>query len=158
MMAAAAFAAGTFLQIGFGRDASEFERFGNKFLDGILHRVQFLLRINKTPRDGIFQQHLAMLLEIGNLRAFKRLSAMLLFMEHLAFFRQSLVIIARRGVGKKSVNAFADRRHFRLGDDGLAEFFSLFFDFCGHKIKFCADNKSQFAIESNWIDTADLNR
>ena len=56
MMAAAAFAAGAFLQFGFGREPAHFKRFGNELLDGFLDSVKFFLCIEKTARDGIAQQ------------------------------------------------------------------------------------------------------
>jgi hypothetical protein len=43
-------------------------------------------------------------------------------------------LAARAGVGQKGVNALADGNHFRLINDGLAQFPGLIFNLCGHKI------------------------
>jgi len=68
-MAAAAVAAGAFLQIGFGRNAPQLECFGNLFLDGMLKLMQFLLRVQKAAGGGIFQQLITVLFKIGDFHA-----------------------------------------------------------------------------------------
>jgi hypothetical protein len=135
-MAAATAAAGAFVQILGGGQASEFEGFGNLPLDGILNGVQFFLRVEKTAGHGIFQERFAAGLKIGNLRRCERLAVVLFLVERLTFAHEYFILAARAGVGHERVNAFADGEHFRLRDKGLAEFARFFFDFCRHKIYF----------------------
>ncbi len=41
-------------------------------MDRMLHRVQLFLRIEKSARNGIVHQGVAMFFEVGDLRAFER--------------------------------------------------------------------------------------
>jgi len=133
VMAAAAVPAGAFLQIGLGRNAAKFKCFGNVFLDGMLKLVQFLLRVQKVAGGWIFQQIIAVLFKIGDFRAVKRLSVVLLFVKRVAFAHHRFILAERPGIGPERVNAPADGHHFRLFNDGLAKFARFFLDFCRHK-------------------------
>ena len=62
-----------------------------------------------------------MLLKIGNLGTLQLPTAMLFVVERLAFARHQFILAARAGVGQKSVNAPADGKHFRVGDNRLAK-------------------------------------
>ena len=73
MMAAAAVAARTFLQIHLARDPAQFESFGNGFLNEMLHLVQLFLRIEKSTRNGILHQGVAMFFEVGDFSACERM-------------------------------------------------------------------------------------
>ena len=157
MMATAAFAAGVFLQFGFGREPAHFERLGNEFLDGFLHAVKFFLSIEKTACDGIAKQNVTLFFKLGDFDAVERLAAVLFVVKRLAFVHQRFVLTTRAVVGHEGVNALADGNHFRLGDDGLAQLPGLFFNFCGHINVICADNKPQSKMKSNPIDNSGLN-
>ena len=115
VMAAAAGAAGAFLQIGFGRHAAQLERLGNLLLDGMLERVQFLLRVQKTAGGGILQQLIAVLFKIGDFHAVERLSVVLLFVKRVAFAHHGFVLAARAGIGQKRVNALGGWTPFPAG-------------------------------------------
>jgi hypothetical protein len=133
MMAAAAVAAGFILKIRLSGNAAQFERFGNALLDRVLDFVQFLLRVQKSARDGIGQQVVPVLFKVGNFRAFERLHLGLFFLNGVALVHHRFILAAGLGVGQKSVNALADGNHFRLFNDDLAKFPGLFFDFRRHK-------------------------
>ena len=102
MMATAAVTAGAFLQIGFGWNAAQFQRLGNEFLDAVLKLVKFLLRVQKTAGEGIFQQFVALFFKIGDFRGINRLPVVLFFVMRVAFAHHRFVLAARPGVGKTS--------------------------------------------------------
>jgi hypothetical protein len=116
VMTPAAVAAGTLFQVGGDGQAAEFDRLGDSFLDGILHCMQFFLRVEEAGGHGIFQQRLAFGFKVGYLRRFERPALLLFFLQRLAFAHQRLILAARAVVGQKSVDALADGGHFRLGD------------------------------------------
>jgi hypothetical protein len=134
MMATATVTARAGIEIRFGGNTAQFDRFGNGFLNEMLHLVQLFLRIEKSTRNGILHQVVAMFFEVGNFSAFERLRPRLFFLKRLPLAHHRFILAARAGVGQKGVNALADGNHFRLVNDGLAQFFGLGFNLCGHKI------------------------
>ena len=60
-------------------NASQFERLGDVFLDGMLDFVKLLPGIKKIAGDGIIHQRISVLFEIGNLLIFELASLGLLF-------------------------------------------------------------------------------
>ena len=120
-------------QVVFRRDPAQFECFGDVLVNRVLDGMHFLLRVEKSARDGILQQGVAVLFKIRDFHAFQRLRLGLLFLKRLALAHHRFVLASGIGVGQKGVNAFADGNLFRLVNDDLTQFLGLFFNFCGHK-------------------------
>lgn len=129
--------AGTASQIVFRRHATEFEGFADILLDRFLDLVQFLLRIEETAGDGIIEQGLAMLFEIGHFLASYRERLLLFLLQELAFVHEAIV----KGTGlliiHESIDPLANGSHIRLIQDGLAQFLGFskdhrFFDNSWH--------------------------
>lgn len=133
MVAAAAFAARAAFKIRLAGDAPQLERFGNMLLDRMLNLMQLLLRVQKSPRNGIVQQGVAVFFKVGNFNAVERLRTGLFFLERLAFAHQRFILAARGGVGQKSVNALADATGLEVFQNGFAQFAGLVFNFVRHK-------------------------
>ena len=66
--------------------------------------------------------------------ACERLRPRLFFLKRLPFAHHRFILAARAGVGQKGANALADGNHFRLVNDGLAQFPGLGFNPCGHNL------------------------
>ncbi len=148
MMAAATAAARTFGQILFRWQPTEFERFGNSFLDGALQTVQFLLRVEEIFSHGIQQQRIAGFFKVGDLRAGQRLPGVLFLVKRLTFVVHNFILRLRFGIGEKGVNALANAHCLDLFGDGGAKLLRFGFNFCRHK-SICADNKPQPSDKSN---------
>ena len=135
--AAAVAVAGTAAQIFRRGHAAKLDGFADVFLDKVLEFMHFLLRVEKSAGDGIFQQCVAFFFKRGDFRRFQGLTAMLFFLEHLAFAHQAFILAARGGVGEEGVNALLDAAGLDVIDDGFAKFARFGFNFDGHN-NFCA--------------------
>jgi hypothetical protein len=79
----------------------------------------------------------------------------LFFLERLALVHEAFILAAHGGVGKESVNAFANAASLDVFNDGLAEFACFGFNFVGHKyadrIKHSAGGKAIRNVPGIWI-------
>lgn len=116
------------LQVSLAGDAAELESSRNIFLDRVLDLVQFVLGLEEIAGDRIFEERIALFLEIGDFLAVQRLAAVLFFMERLAFGIDGVKLGPGEVVRQKRVNPVADRGPFGLRDDGFAKFARFFFD------------------------------
>jgi hypothetical protein len=130
MMATAAVAAGTFLQILLGGNAAQFERLADEFLHFLLQFVQFLLGVDEPFGHRIAQEGLAFVIEGGHFAAIQGEALVLALVEGLALLAQALVLPPRVGVSHKRFDAPADALELRLLDDSLAQLQS----FLAHRI------------------------
>jgi len=139
MMAAATVAARTIVEIPFRRNPAQFERFGNGFLNEMLHLVQLFLRLEKSTSNGILHQGVAMFFEVGDFSAFERLRPRLFFLKRLTFAHHHFILAARCLIGLKSINLLAGGAQVRQINDGLAKLTGLlrdgiFFNLSRHKM------------------------
>ncbi len=81
MMATAAAAAGTLLEVFVIRNAAEFERFVDELMDVFLHFLHFLLSIDKALGDRVFEKGGALGFECSDLAVVQGLTLMLLFVQ-----------------------------------------------------------------------------
>ena len=81
MMATAAVAAGTFLKVFVGGNASQFKRFIDELVDALLHFVHLLLRVNEAFCDRIAQKGIPFGLESGDFAAIERHALVLLLVK-----------------------------------------------------------------------------
>jgi hypothetical protein len=130
MVAAAAVAAGTFLQILLGGNAAQFKRLADNLLHALLQLMHFLLRVNEPFAYRIVQEGIALGIERGNFIAIQREALMLAFVEGAALLAQALVLFLRGGIGHKRLDALADVLKLGLLDDGFAQLQS----FLAHRI------------------------
>ena len=122
MAAAAAFFAATAFQVLGGGHAAQLQRLVDRLLDGVLQFVHLLLGIHESPGDGVLEQPVALLLELGDLRAFEREGALLLLLQGLAAVHDGLVLGARNLVVHERLDALLGGLKFGLGHDGFAQF------------------------------------
>jgi hypothetical protein len=122
MVAAAAVAAGTFLQILLGGNAAQFERLADQLLHPLLQFVHFLLRVNEPFAHRIIQKGIALGIELRDFTAIQGEALMLAFVQGAALLAQALVLLLRGGIGHESLDALADALKLGLLDDGLAQF------------------------------------
>jgi hypothetical protein len=121
MVTAAAVAAGMVFHVLRRGYAAQFERFGDVLLDGMLDFVKFLAGIEKTARDGIVQQRVAVFFKIGDFGVVQLRSLRLFFVKRLALAHHGLILATGTRVGHKSADPLADGSHAGLVHDGLTQ-------------------------------------
>src|ERR1035437_8692729 len=87
--------------------ATQFNRLAHVTVDGLLRVVQFLLRLQKSARDGVAAERLALLFEIGNLIARERLGLLLLLLQRLSLGHEGFVLAARPVIRDERTDALA---------------------------------------------------
>jgi len=120
-MAAAAAAAGTFLEVFVARNAAEFEGLVDQFVDVFLHFVHLFLGIDKALGDRVFEKGGALGFECGNLAVVQSLTLMLFLVERTAFFGEALILLLSLGVRHEGIHPLPDALESGLPDDGFAE-------------------------------------
>jgi hypothetical protein len=115
VMAAAAAATVTAGKIFLGRDPSELDGLGDRFLNHALQVVHFFLGIQEGNGNRIFEQVVPVFFKSGYFGAFQSLATVLLFLQFLAGVHDRFVLAARAGVGEESVDAFTDSGRLQLG-------------------------------------------
>jgi hypothetical protein len=140
MMATAAVAAGTVLQILLGGNAAQFKCLGDVLLHFLLQFVQFLLSVNEPFGHRISQEDFAFVVKGGDFSAIQGEALMLAFVEGLALLAQALVLPPRIRVGHEGLDAPANALKLGLLDNRLAQFQSflahciLSLGICLHKL------------------------
>jgi hypothetical protein len=126
--AATAVVAAAARHVFFGRCAAQLEGLGDVLANGSLHFLHGLLRIEKTARDGVIYEDVAMLVEIIDLAIFQRGAHLLLLLQHFALFHDGLILRLRVFVAHELVDLLAHGLKFRLGNNRFTELAGLLND------------------------------
>lgn len=116
-----------------GRQPAKLQCFIHVLVNRLLQVMEFFLGVEKTPRDGILHQSIAVLFEIGNFLPTQSDCHLLFLLQRLALLHEVIVIRSRLFVAHKSVDSLANGLHAGLIQYGLAQFtgflhYGRFFD------------------------------
>jgi hypothetical protein len=125
MVAAAAVAAGTFLQVFLSRDVAKLKCLGDELLNFLLQLLHFFLGVEEPFGHRIVQERVALGIEGGDFLAIQGESLVLAFMQSAPLLGQALVLLLRAGVGHERIHTLADALKLRLPNDGFTQFQSL---------------------------------
>jgi hypothetical protein len=122
MMAAAAVAARTFLQILLRGNAAQFDRLADELLNSLLQLVHLFLGVNEPFADWIVQESVPLRVERSDFAVIQGKALMLAFVERAALLAQALVLLLRGGVRHETFDAPADALELGLLNDAFAQF------------------------------------
>ena len=94
-------------------------------MDGVLDFMEFSLGVEVASGYRVIQERLPVLFEIGDLFTRQGSRKLLLLLQGLALFYQSVVMRSRRFIRRECFNSLADGFYVRLFQNRLAQFQSF---------------------------------
>jgi hypothetical protein len=107
------------------RNAPKLKGFADVLGDGLLDLLHFLLRIQETARNRVFQERLAMLFKIIYFRIGQLQPRVAFLMKHVPFGDQRVVLPAGGVIRQKGFYFLAQGLHFGPVKNGPAKFLCL---------------------------------
>jgi hypothetical protein len=111
-------------------DTAQLETLADIANDGLLDLLHFVLSIEKTARDSVFQERFAEFFELVDFGFLEVHAGVALLLEQISLGNQDVVLAADGVVGEESFYFLAQCLDLGPIEDGLAKFLRLLEDDC----------------------------